>query len=422
MKRSILTILVLTFISIGCRTGLEKDTLCCEALNCSHLQHLYDEILLPDGTAAGIVHIYSEYPDYQFAIEPNEGYTCVDDVARAVVFLAGYDSADCIEKNSVILDKMMNFLLSMQSRNGYFHNFIWHDGSINTTYRTSQARPDWWSWRAFWAMESYALLNEGNSDRIATAAERLAEKIFADLISSGMKTQEINGVTVPKWLPWESAADQAGVLTLALELYYKRTGEVRAAELISQLADGMLLMQLGDSLTFPYGAFLSWNNIWHAYGNIQSYALLKAGKTLGEPRYIKQALREIDHFYPWLIDQGYLSNFTVKAQGAVYSLEEQQKYPQIAYGFRPMIFACTEAFEITGERKYLEMAQRIASWFFGRNDARNPLYDMNSGRCYDAINSTSDINLNSGAESTIEALLALRELEEAGVDIREIYE
>ena len=31
----------------------------------------------------GIVHIYSEYPDYEFEIEPKEGFTCVDDVARA---------------------------------------------------------------------------------------------------------------------------------------------------------------------------------------------------------------------------------------------------------------------------------------------------------------------------------------------------
>ncbi len=37
---------------------------------------------------AGIVHIYSEYPDYSYNIEPKEGFACVDDVARAVVLLA----------------------------------------------------------------------------------------------------------------------------------------------------------------------------------------------------------------------------------------------------------------------------------------------------------------------------------------------
>ena len=36
------------------------------------------------------------------------------------------------------------------------------------------------------------------------------------------------------------------------------------------------------------------------------------------------------------------------------------------------------------------------------------MYDPATGRCYDGINSPVDINRNSGAESTIEALLALQ--------------
>ena len=56
-------------------------------------------------------------------------------------------------------------------------------------------------------------------------------------------------------------------------------------------------MQLGDKEQFPYGAFLSWENLWHAYGNSQSYALLKAGQSLGDPSYIEKALKEINNFY-----------------------------------------------------------------------------------------------------------------------------
>jgi hypothetical protein len=77
---------------------------------------------------------------------------------------------------------------------------------------------------------------------------------------------------------------------------------------------------------------------------------------------------------------------------------------------------------ITGEKKYLEIAQKIASWFFGGNDATKSMYDVNTGRCYDAINSAENINMNSGAESTIEALLAISALESAGMEIKDIYE
>jgi len=39
------------------------------------------------------------------------------------------------------------------------------------------------------------------------------------------------------------------------------------------------------------------------------------------------------------------------------------------------------------------------------------IYDATSGRCYDGIDSARKINLNSGAESTIEALLTILEVE-----------
>jgi len=39
------------------------------------------------------------------------------------------------------------------------------------------------------------------------------------------------------------------------------------------------------------------------------------------------------------------------------------------------------------------------------------MYDPSSGRCFDGINSETDVNMNSGAESTIEALLSLLAIE-----------
>jgi hypothetical protein len=47
-----------------------------------------------------------------------------------------------------------------------------------------------------------------------------------------------------------------------------------------------MLMQKGDANNYPYGAFMSWQNLWHAWGNNQAYALLKAGQTFNEQSYI----------------------------------------------------------------------------------------------------------------------------------------
>jgi len=423
MKLNIYLAVVLLFFLAGCKEEYrESKPLLCSGLNTEHLNHLYTDIELEDGTQAGIIHIYSEYPDYHYEIEPNEGYTCVDDVARAVVFLCGCDSAGDMDNNSVALEKMMNFILFMQSDNGYFHNFIWHDGSINRTYRTSLARPDWWSWRAFWAMESYALISEDNAAMISSASGKLAEKIFSDLMTDERETVEMDGLSVPQWLPWESASDQAGVLMLALNMYYERTSDERAPKMIHQLAEGILMMQAGGSGNFPYGAFMSWNNLWHAYGNIQAFALMKAGITLGEQEYIDRALVEVDNFYPWLISRDYLSNFSLSKEENNYKFIQEQKFPQISYGFRPMVFAGVEAYRITGKKRYLNTAKQAASWYAGRNAAAEVMYDPSTGRCFDAINDADDINRNSGAESTIEALLALQALEKAGITLKEIYD
>ena len=416
--KNILLILALVLIFSSCSEKNGKAVLSCDGLNTSHLMHLYDEIQLRDGTEAGIIHIYSEYPNYEYAIEPREGYTCVDDVARALVLLTGCERT---EENSRVMNKLMDFILYMQSDHGYFYNFLWMDGSINKTYRTSVASPDWWSWRALWAMESYAERGKGESEKISPAAGKLVNKTLKDFLTENRPVQSIEGLSLPVWLPGETAADQAGVLILGLEKHYRRTGNASVLKLIRHLADGLIMMQPGDSSNFPYGAFLSWQNLWHAYGNSQSYALLKAGKLLNDQHYIQKALLETDHFYPWLIDKGFMNYFSIEKEKQTYKLLSQKQFPQIAYGFRPMIYACTEAHKITGERKYLEMAQRIGSWYAGNNLAGKQMYDPETGRCYDAINSPGEINKNSGAESTIEALLALQALEKAGVNLQEMF-
>ncbi|MGE5498377.1 MAG: hypothetical protein ACM3Q2_09920, partial [Syntrophothermus sp.] len=47
-----------------------------------------------------------------------------------------------------------------------------------------------------------------------------------------------------------------------------------------------------------------------------------------------------------------------------------------------------------------------------RNPARRLMYDQSTGRGYDGIESADKINFSSGAESTIEALMALLAVEQ----------
>jgi hypothetical protein len=384
-------------------------------INFDHFDHLYKEIDF-NGKKAGIVHIYSEYPDYEFEIEPKEGFTCVDDVARAVIMLSKYLKENKNDKEAFDkLKKLTEFVLQMQHENGYFNNFIWNDLSINTTYKTSVAELNWWSFRALWGLESaYDLLKSDQdlANRIETASEKLLINIKRDLPISNLKTETVETIEVPTWLPQKYASDQSALLILGLLKNYERTTNNEIKLLIDALAKGIILMQKGDANNYPYGAFLSWQNLWHAWGNNQAYALLKAGQQFNNQTYIVSALKEIDNFYPYLLKNGFAEAFWIKkTEDHSYTEIKKNQYPQIVYGLRPMVWATSEAYHYSKKEKYLKLAKELKMWLYGQNDTKGMMYDSATGIFFDGIKSKEEISKNSGAESTIEGLMILLEME-----------
>src|SRR5450755_764560 len=218
-------------------------------------------------------------------------------------------------------------------------------------------------------------------------------------------------VIVPKWLPAGSATDQAATLILGLISYCRSNNDPVIQSFIQKLADGIVMMQEGNAAAFPYSLILSAQNQWHAYGSDQSYALLLAGEFLNDTSYTSKALAEINNFYPWLITNGYKSGITLSYDSVQFQPILEKDYDQIAYGFRPMVFAAAEAFALTGQNKYADIAGHLAAWFLGSNTASVNIYDSTTGLCCDAISSAGNVNLNSGAESTIEDLLTMQRVQ-----------
>jgi hypothetical protein len=140
--------------------------------------------------------------------------------------------------------------------------------------------------------------------------------------------------------------------------------------------------------------------------------LLKAGAFLNDLKYTTKGLTEVDNFYPWLLQNGYKSSFAITKNDGVIQPIDEKRFEQIAYGIRPMVFAAVEAYRLTGKDKYADIAGHLAAWFLGANETRTNMYSSTTGRCYDAISSANKVNPNSGAESTIEALLTLQRIED----------
>ncbi len=410
----LLLLCALIFLTPAC-SGNEQSTPLSEGassqyiINLEHFDHLFTEVEVGD-TRMGVVNIYSEYPDYAYAIEPAEGFACVDDAARAIVMLSEYQQL--AQDDDVLLKakKLVEFVLYMQNANGYFNNFIWEDGSINTSYRTSLAEMNWWSFRALWALEvahELVLSDRELANRIDAATKKVVANIKRDISLGGFKTEVVDTIEVPTWLPHEYAADQAAVAIIALLPHYSRTGDGQVLEIINALASGIMQMQKGDADNYPYGMFLSWKNQWHSWGNSQAYALLLAGEQLDQAEYTQSALTEIDNFYPYLLNSGFAESILIKRESGGFSEIRKVRFPQISYGVRPMVYAASEAFRVTGDKRYLALSARLGSWFFGQNDAAKTIYDKDNGRTYDGIISPTEINMNSGAESTIEGLLVM---------------
>ena len=381
-------------------------------VNTSHLDHLFQDINV-NGKEMGIIHIYADYPDYHYVEASGEGIACVDDAARALVFYIRYYE---VTKDKSLLNKirgLTNFLIYMQADNGFFYNFIWKDYTRDTTYRTSVAEPNWWSWRAIWALAEARKFYKERDKEVFSQIKPSLDKGINSTISwlnknNSDSTSSYGGFNLPAWLPWETAADQAAIIAKGFSVYYEFNKKLSIKKEIEHLCDGIMQMQAGDKDNFPYYAFLSWQNTWHMWGNSQSDALIYAGKLLNKREYINSALKEIKNFYPFLINNDYINYFSIEKRSGQIVIKDSSKFTQIAYGIRPVVMACLGS----GDLALAKLAGEAAEWLLGKNILGKAVYNPENGICFDGIDNVNEINKNSGAESTIESLLTLLAVEQ----------
>jgi hypothetical protein len=370
-------------------------------VNLSHLNHLQEDVVL-GGVEMALTHVYSEYPDYKWVDAGNEGTACVDDASRAViVYLTDFEKTG----NRASLErarKALNFVLYMQAEDGEFYNFIRRDGTVNRDGPTSVKSMGWWAARAMWAMGyGYRVFSKEDPSYAKQLRERflLANQALQRTVSPRYgQYRLIHGVKVPAWLDGFDAMSNA---LLGLTEFYRESPlpEVRNSMIL--LGEGLKGFQLGDFRSYPYGAHMDWSGsiqLWHAWGSSQVMALARAGKVLGRKDWIESARRAADGLYADL-----LTSDLIKEMAPTPSY-----YEQIAYGANRMVQGLLAVHEATGRPEYARMAGLAASWFTGNNLAHTPMYDPETGRGYDGIIGPDKINRNAGAESTIEALMAMQ--------------
>lgn len=392
--------LIFTLLSVGGAMAQDTTTL----VNLDHLRFLTEPVTI-DGTPMALVHIYSEYPEYEWVDAAGEGLSAVDDVARAaVVYLWQYERTG--DEELLELARLcLNFVLYMQADDGEFYNFVTDSsGTINERGGTSYKSLGWWAMRGLWALGEgvrvFDSVDPAYADQLAEAYLRTEAALASTLTNYG-EYNEIHGFRVPAWIPSSEPA-VASIGLLGLAAYQQARPNDVTAQLITQIADGVAEYRLGDHSTYPFGMHPVLANapgFWHDWGAHMTHALVVAGMVMDRQDWIESAAADANSF---LLRQLAFERF--RHIGVVpYRLE------QIAYGTNMLVLTYMALYEATGDVQYARYGGLAASWYFGNNMAGVQMYDPASGRVFDGINGPTEfrVNRNSGAESTIEGLMSM---------------
>ncbi len=384
------------FILILMTSGCHREE---SFIRFDHLYHLCEEIEM-DGRPCTILHIYADAPQYNWVDAPGEGIACVDDVARgAVLLITAAESGIPIDQKH--LYGMLNFVLAMQTPDGDFYNFIHKDYTINRTGQTSKKSFVFWAARAYWALgRAYVYFKSRDPSFAQTLKSAFLQCLppLDSLLQNYNRYEKKEGRYYPLWLVNRYAGDATSEFLLGLTAFANIESDTLMYERIRKLADGLLAMQISDYEKVN-GAFESWPGYWHAWGNAQVEALVEASICTGEKRYLVAAIRCVDRFYSRLIGGRLFTLFDLADSS-------KKRYPQIAYDLRNLTLAPLSIYRVTKDSNYAILAGLAASWFLGNNEQEKVIYDAASGRVFDGLDA-SGLNSNSGAESTIEGLLAL---------------
>lgn len=374
--------------------------------NLSHALSLVDSMVVGDKMIA-YIWIYSDAPDYIPIEASQEGITCVDDVGR---FLEIIEHEILVYQNNDLLPlarQLTEFLLYMGLEDGLWNNFIYADGTRNTNHRNSEAEFGWWAIRGLRGLAAAFKIFE-NSENDSQLVQRISKQIVAanihiqDALSNYPSTNLTNLGMKPAWLV-KNAPDMNSELLLSLTKLHN-TGKFDYYDFIEKIAKGLIGYQYRNTGHDLDGMYLCWNNTWHNWGNNQAYALLDAYKITSDSTLLASVKVWADSFVPLLEKVGFPNEITINQNGNYIT----ETHSQIAYGFNSIYHGMKTLADITSEQKYELAAENIFAWFTGQNKSGISMYDIESGRCYDGIDGKSSINMNSGAESTIECLSAIQ--------------
>ena len=365
-------------------------------LNFDHLQHLTLKATVNAKPVLAIA-LYANAPDYRLTGSPqrdgSEGIASIDDAARAaVLYLRAFEETGDVRARDAARG-LLQFVAAMEQGDGEFLNFVDSAGLPNRSAPSSRKSMSYWAARSIWALgEAQRVFGprfseglEGLGAPLDRAVTRMTREIDAGRLLGGSAT----------------ATSEALLGLLALE---RVTHSPSRAALAERTAKLLVPLSGGNATRAPWGARVdSPSASWHAWGTRSVSALAQASMVLGRPELLVAAKQEADALWSRFLLGGQFPA-EIAADGST------KWFPQIAYGVGPIAEGLLAIADATNDRRYAVMAGLTAAWLLGANPTGVAMYDARTGRTFDGIDgpASANVNRNSGAESTIESLLALQ--------------
>ncbi len=314
------------------------------------------------------------------------GY-CTDDNARAMLVAAM--GQKYLPTNGFGLDFLsghyLGFLLyAFNDENGRFRNFMTYSRQWMEDIGSEDAHG-----RALWCIgKSVAFLDNPGHLAMCITLFNKALPAVEDFYS-------------PRGLAFSLVGIHAYLSKFSGDSDSRRIREVLANRLFDQFKNNAT-----DDWPWPENA------LNYANGKLP-HALLMSGQWLQRSDMTDMGLKSLQ----WLLSIQTEDNHFVPVgnKGWYKKNNIKTRFDQQPVESNAMIEACVQAFNITGDKTWIESAVMCFNWFLGNNDLNMVLYDAKTGGCRDGL-MADGVNQNEGAESTLAWLLSLMTLQKLYAD------
>jgi hypothetical protein len=238
--------------------------------------------------------------------------------------------------------------------------------------------------RALWSLGH--LINNSNNPELIAKAKKMFDKSYT-LIEA------------------DSSPRAKAFTTIGLYHYYKKFNDEKILSKIKELVDTLV-----DSYKKEATEEWNWFEGYLTYSNSKIPEVLFLAYNLTKnPEYLDIAEKTLKFLTNLVFFKDELSPIGQNGwynRNGVRSFFDQQPIDASS-----MVQTYLTAYAITKKDDYYHNAVLAFNWFLGKNHLKQMIYNDVTGGCHDGL-SKSSINLNQGAESTIEYLISRLMLEE----------